>query len=361
MKVTSALLLSALVLSGCGAGETPPSQADAPQAIEVVPVTSELLSTKAPLPGQLLPYESVDLYPKVAGFIQEILVDRGSEVRKGQLLVRLTAPEVIAQQAQTVAALGAAQAKLTADRATYERLSNAAKTPGVVAENDVDISRQTTASDAALVRSAVETAAAARQLGAYLEIRAPFDGVITTRNLQPGALVGPGQPGAQPILQLVTEKRLRLVVAVPEDSVQGAKPGLTISFTLPTAPGRTFDAAITRMAEDMDSRTRTMMVEADVANPSGDLTPGTLATIQWPIQRSYPTLRVPTSAVANDQERQFVIRVSNGTAAWVDVSTGMTVDGNVEVFGKLKPGDLVVRRGTDAIQAGAKVRAVAVK
>ena len=361
MKVAFALLLSALVLGGCGEKDAPASRAEAPRAIEVVPVKSELLWTKAPLPAQLLPYESVDLYPKIAGFVQDVLVDRGSEVRKGQLLVRLTAPEVVAQRAQTVAALGAAQAKLTGDRATYERLANAAKTPGVVAENDVDIARQTTASDAALVRSAAETAVAARQLGAYLEIRAPFDGVITTRNLQPGALVGPGQTGALPILQLVTEKRLRLVVAVPEDSVQAAKPGLTIAFTVSTAPGRTFDAPIARMAEDMNNRTRTMMVEADVDNASGDLTPGTLASVQWPIQRSYPTLRVPTSAVANDQERQFVIRVSNGTTAWVDVSTGMTVEGDVEVFGKLNPGDLVVRQATDALRAGVKIRTVDVK
>lgn len=362
MKLAPALLLSSLLLAGCGS-RAQPLQADAPQAVEVVPVKSEVLSTKVPLPGQLLPYESVDLFPKVAGFIQEIRVDRGAKVRKGDLLVRLTAPEVVAQQGQAAAALGAAQAKLAADNASFERLANAAKTPGVVAENDVNIARQAAASDASLVRSASETATAARQLGAYLEIRAPFDGVVTTRNLHPGALVGPatGQAGALPILQLVTVNRLRLVVAVPENNVQAAKPGGVLAFTVPTAPGRTFQAPITRLAEAVDNRTRTMTVEADVPNPTGELTPGTFATVQWPIQRSYPTLRVPTTAVANDQQRQFVIKVTNGAAAWVDVTTGMTIDTAQEVFGNLTPGDLVVKRGTDAIHPGAKVKPVKAK
>ncbi len=358
MKFAPALLLTALALSACSPKVKAPEPAGGPLATDVVQVTSSVLSTKMVLPAQLLPYESVDLYPKVAGFIQEIRVDRGSRVRKGDLLVRLTAPEVVAQQGQAQAALGVAEAKLASDRATYERLANAARTPGVVAENDVNISKQTAASDAAQVKSAAESAAAARQLGAYLEIRAPFDGVITARNLHPGALVGPstGQAGAPPILQMVTANRLRLVVSVPETSVQSAKPGQSLSFSVPTLPGRTFQAPITRMAQALDNRTRTMGVEADIPNPTGELTPGTFATVQWPVTRGYPTLRVPSSAVANDQQKQFVIKVAGGVASWVEVTTGMSDNGALEVFGALQPGDYVVKRGTDAIKPGAKIK-----
>ncbi|HZZ33430.1 MAG TPA: efflux RND transporter periplasmic adaptor subunit [Phenylobacterium sp.] len=361
MKLAPVLLLSALALSACEAKDkvTAAPAADAPLATDVAPVKSAVLSTKIALPAQLLPYESVDLYAKVSGFIQEIRVDRGARVRKGDLLVRLTAPEVMAQQGQAQGALAAAEAKLAADRATYERLANAANTPGVVAENDVNIARQTAATDTALVKSASESAAAARQLSAYLEIRAPFDGVVTTRNLHPGALVGPsGQAGAQPILQMVTPDRLRLVVSAPETNVQSARPGQALSFTLPTLPGRTFQAPIVRMAEALDNRTRTMAVEADVPNPKGELTSGTYATVQWPVTRSYPTLRVPSSAVANDQQRQFVIKVADGVASWVDVTTGMTDNGALEVFGALQPGDYVVKRGSDAIHPGAKIKPI---
>jgi len=353
-------VLACLALAACN--QTPAPQAAAgPLSVEVAPVKSQLLSTRLALPGQLLPFESVDLYPKVPGFIEDIRVDRGSQVRKGDLLVRLSAPEVVAQQQQAAAGQTAAEARLASDRATYDRLANAAKTPGAVAQNDLNVAKQLAASDAAQAESAAKAAQAAKVMGTYLEVRAPFDGVITTRNLHPGALVGPASSGGQPILQLVTNRRLRLVVAVPEDNIQAAQAGQELAFTVPSLPGQTFHGKIARMAGAVDPRTRTQTIEADLDNADGRLTPGAFATIQWPIQRSQPSLRVPPSAVANDQERNFVIRVENGKAHWVDVKTGMTADGTIEVFGALKAGDQVVRRGTDGIKDGAPVQAVAAK
>ncbi|MGZ3370701.1 MAG: efflux RND transporter periplasmic adaptor subunit [Caulobacteraceae bacterium] len=355
--VALVLILTAGALAACGQKAGPPDQAaTGPLAVEVAPVKSQLLSAKVALPAQLLPYESVDLYPKVGGFIEEIRVDRGSQVKKGELLVRLSAPEVLAQQQQAATGQAAAEAKLASDRATYDRLANAAKTPGAVALNDLNVAKQVTASDAAQADSAAKAAQAARAMSGYLEIRAPFDGVITTRNLHPGALVGPATSGGAPIVQLVTNHRLRLVVSVPEDSVQAAKLGQDLAFTVPSAPGQAFHGKVARMANAVDNRTRTVAVEADLDNADGKLTPGAFATVQWPIQRAQPSLRVPPTAVANDQERNFVIKVEGGKAHWVDVKTGMTADGTIEVFGALQPGDQVVRRGTDAIKDGAAVQ-----
>lgn len=362
MKARICLPLAVLSLGGCGASQTAaPPPSEGPQAVDVAPAKAELLATKLPLPAQLVPYESVDLYPRVAGFVEEVTVDRGSQVRKGQLLVRLSAPEVVAQARQAAAARGAADAKLAADKATYERLANAAKTEGAVAANELNIARELTASDAAQAAAAAQAAKAAKDLGAYLEIRAPFDGVVTARNTHPGALAGPTPGAGPPLLQLVTPHRLRLVVATPEDDVLSAKVGQDLAFTVPADPGQVYHAPIARIAQAVDPKTRTMMVEADVRNADGALAPGAFATVQWPVQRAKPTLRVPSSAVANDQERQFVIKVSGGAAHWVDVKTGMTVDGAVEVFGALQPGDLVVKRGTDAIKDGTKIRANPIK
>ena len=362
VRGTLVLLLSCASLAACGQkAAAPQPAATGPQTVEVVPVKSELLSTKLALPAQLLPYESVDLYPKVGGFIEEIRVDRGSQVKKGELLVRLSAPEVVAQQQQAVAAQAAADAKLSSDKATYDRLVNAAKTPGAVALNDVNVAKQLVASDAAQADAAGKAAQAARAMGAYLDIRAPFDGVITTRNLHPGALVGPATSGAQPILQLVTHHRLRLTVAVPEDNVQAAKVGQDLAFTVPSLPGQTFHGKVARMADAVDARTRTVAMEADIDNADGRLQPGAFATVQWPIQRAQPTLRVPPSAVTNDQERNFVIKVEGGKAHWIDVKTGMTTGGTIEVFGDLQPGDQVVRRGTDAIKDGSALQPATAK
>jgi len=197
----------------------------------------------------------------------------------------------------------------------------------------------------------------------YLTIEAPFDGVVTTRNLHPGALVGPasGPGGATPIVQIVDTDRLRLVVPVPEAQAGAMKEGQEVDFTVPAYPGQTFHAPIARISHDFDVNTRTMPVELDVQNRDGRLSPGSFAAVTWPVQRGYPTLFVPTTAVTSDQQHSFVIRVRNGKAEWVTVQTGQGVNTDVEVFGGLQAGDEVVRTASDSIRNGQAVGTKAAK
>jgi RND family efflux transporter MFP subunit len=294
-------------------------------------------------------------------------------VHKGELIIRLSAPELVAQRAQAESALRAAesqlttaQAKLAADHGTYLHLASAAKTPGVVAENDLMIASQTASADQGQVQSAESNVAAARdtlrsvtQLESYLEIHAPFDGIVTTRNLHPGALVGPasGPSGTMPIVQIVDTDHLRLVVPVPEAYVGEMHVGLPVAFTVPAYPGETFHAPIARISRDVEPNTRTMPVELDVHSSDGRLSPGSFSSVQWPVDRALPTLFVPVSAIANDQQRTFVERVRNGKTEWVDVVTGLAVNDNIEIFGELQPGDEIIRNATDAIRPGQQVKA----
>jgi membrane fusion protein (multidrug efflux system) len=371
------LMLAALGCNTSPSNKAPdqkaaPASAIAPTAVSTVPAASRKLHTTVNLPAQLIPYESVDIYPKVTGFVQTVTVDRGSRVRRGQLLVRLTAPELSSQRAQAEAAvraaqsqLATAQAKLASDNGTYLHMVAAAKTPGVIAENDVMVANQTVSADKGMVEAAEENVAAARdavrsvsQTESYLDITAPFDGVVTTRNLHPGALIGPasGQAGAQPILQIVNDHRLRLVVPVPEALVGEMKPGQLVSFTVPAYPAQPFKAPITRISHEVDQKTRTMAVELDVLNRDGKLSPGSFSNVPWPVDRSSPTLFVPASAVTTDQQHTFVIRVTDNRAEWVTVQTGQTVGTDIEIFGELKTGDQVVKSATDAIHSGDKLQ-----
>lgn len=378
----SFLASSVLLLAPLGCNTAPPAAAgskaapapppNAPTAVVIVPVVSRKLETTISLPAQLVPYESVDIYPKVTGFVQTVTVDRGSHVWRGQLLVRLTAPELSSQRSQAEAAvraaqsqLAAAEAKLASDNGTYLHMVAAAKTPGVLAENDVTVAGQTVSADNGLVAAAKQNVAAAQeavrsvsQTESYLNITAPFDGVVTTRNLHPGALIGPasGQAGAQPILQIADERRLRLVVPVPEAQVGTMTKGQQVSFTVPAYPGQTFKAPIQRISGEVAQGTRTMPVELDVQNRDGKLSPGSFTTATWPLQRGYPTLFVPASSVTTDQQHTFVIRVQNNTAQWVTIQTGQTVVGEIEVFGDLKADDQVVKAASDAIHSGDKVQ-----
>jgi len=372
--IASAVLLLVALLTGC-AQHSVSQQAQgaqsssSPQPVNVAAVESQKLNTTLSLPAQALAYEGVDIYPKVTGFIEDIRVDRGSRVKNGELIIRLSAPELVAQRAQAEAAiqtaqsqLSSAQAKLAADEGTYQHLAAAAKTPGVVAVNDVQVAQQTAAADKAQVQAAEDNIRAARetlrsiaQLESYLDIRAPFDGIVTARNMHPGALVGPssGQSGLQPIVHIDSIGRLRLVVPIPESYVSGMREGQQVAFTVPAFPGQIFHAPIARISHDIDPRTRTMAVELDVRSPQ--ITPGTFASVQWPIQRTYPTLFVPATAITTNLQRTFVIRVSNGKAEWVDVKGGATVNGKTEVFGDLKSGDQVVARASDELAPGTAV------
>jgi RND family efflux transporter MFP subunit len=367
----------ALLLSICGCNGNPQPAANKQaepdaQTVEVVPVTSQKLATVFTLPAQLVPFETVDIYPKVTGFMDMIRVDRGSRVHKGELIIRLSAPELVAQRAQAESALRAAEsqptsvkAKLASDQGAYLHMASAAKTPGVVAENDVMVASQIASADQGQVQSAENNVAEARdalhsvaQLESYLSIHAPFDGIVTTRNLHPGALVGPasGRSGTLPLVQIVDTGHLRLIVPVPEAYVGEMQTGQQVVFSVPAYPGQTFHAPIARISHDVDPNNRTMPVELDVQSKDGRLSPGSFSTVQWPVHRAAPTMFVPVSAVTNDQQRTFVERVRNGKTESVDVVTGLSVNGNIEVFGDLTPADEVIRNATDAIRPGQQVK-----
>jgi RND family efflux transporter MFP subunit len=346
------------------------ASAAAQAPVEVVRVVSKPVERQVKLPGEFEPYMAVPIFARVTGFVRDMSVDRGSSVKRGQLLATLEAPEMLAQIVEAESKTHAlelqraeAEAKLAAAQSTYDRLKAASATPGVVAENDVVVAQKTAEAAQSLVRSyensikaAQAQAQAVKDLGQYLQIRAPFDGIITERNVHPGALVGPGT-ASTPLLRLHQISRLRLVVAVPEALVGGIVKDARVAFTVPAYPGETFYGVVSLVSHDLDEKSRSMAVELDVKNPDLRLGAGMYPEVQWPVRRPQPSLLVPPTSVVTTTERTFVIRVSNGVAQWVNVGRGARVGDMVEVFGPLKEGDTIVRRGTDEIRDGSKVAA----
>lgn len=344
------------------------ASAAAQAPVEVVRVVSKPVERQVKLPGEFEPYMAVPIFARVTGFVRDVSVDRGSSVKRGQLLATLEAPEMLAQIVEAESKMHAlelqraeAEAKLAAAQSTYDRLKAASATPGVVAENDVVVAQKTAEAAQSLVRSyensikaAQAQAQAVKDLGQYLQIRAPFDGIITERNVHPGALVGPGT-ASTPLLRLHQISRLRLVVAVPEALVGGIVKDARVAFTVPAYPGETFYGVVSLVSHDLDEKSRSMAVELDVKNPDLRLGAGMYPEVQWPVRRPQPSLLVPPTSVVTTTERTFVIRVSNGVAQWVNVGRGARVGDMVEVFGPLKEGDTIVRRGTDEIRDGSKV------
>jgi membrane fusion protein (multidrug efflux system) len=366
------LMVAAAACSGAttsGTGATAPAD---PVTVDVAKVVEQPLNVELSLPGELTAFQSVAIYPRVSGFVKAVHVDRGSRVRAGDVLVTLEAPEVIAQRAEAQSKLQGAEAQLSvvrakaeADRGTFEKLKSASATPGVVAGNDLVVAEKAAEAGQSQIVSAQQSIEAARQslnalrdMEGYLRLTAPFDGVITERNVHPGALVGPASAStsAAPLLRLVQNQRLRLVVPVPEAYTSQMKPGTSISFTVAAYPGATFSGTAARIAQAVDVTTRTMAVELDVMNGDGRLAPGTFSQVRWPIHRSAPSLFVPATSVATTTDRTFVIRIRDGKTEWVDVKTGLTSGPQVEVFGDLRVGDPIVGRATDELRPGTQVR-----
>ena len=375
-RLLGIVLIATIAVSyaGCGNPSDAPSPAAAPgpPTIDVVRVVEQPLDVELSLPGELTAYQMVAIYPRVTGFVKSVAVDRGSRVRAGDVLAILDAPEVVAQRSEAQSKLRAAEAQLAvararadADKSTFERYKAASATPGVVAGNDVVIAEKTADASQSQIISAQQTVEASRQalnairdMEGYLRVTAPFAGVITERNVHPGALVGPSSAttASTPMLRLVENTRLRLVVPVPESYTSELKAGTLIPFSVAAYPGQSFSGKVARIAQAVDVSTRTMAVEVDVANNDTRLSPGTFCQVHWPVRRSKPSLFVPSTSVAATTDRTFVIRVRGGETEWVDVRTGLTSGALVEVFGDLSPGDEIVGRGTDELRPGTEVR-----
>jgi RND family efflux transporter MFP subunit len=364
------LTTRSVIVALCGCLSILTAQNSAVVSTELTKVVSQQLSKTTNIPGELKPFQAVDLHAKVTGFVETVNVDRGSRVKTGDVLALMVAPEMEARRAEAEARIATAEAELSQAEATlagsegtYKRLEEASKTPGVVAGNDVVLAEKAAEANrarvGALQKSILSAKAALRAVEetlAYLRVSAPFDGVISARQAHPGSLVGPEGSGRMPLFRIEQIHRLRLVAPVPEAFTQSIRKGTRVSFTVPAFPGQTFAGVVSRPAYSLDPQTRTMPVELDVDNGSGRLAPGMYAEIAWPISRGSESLFVPASAIKATTERIFVVRVRDGKAEWVDVRRGSTEGQLVEVSGNLQAGDTVVLRATDEIRPGATVQ-----
>jgi membrane fusion protein (multidrug efflux system) len=357
-------ILAAAALTAILQAQAPPAQTS-----DVAPVVTKPMVRTIELPGEFQPFQSVAIHAKVRGYVERIVVDRGSMVKQGDLIAELSAPEMksaIAEGQSKVLAVDSeriqAEAQLAAARANLDFLKKAAATPGAIAgadliqaQNQIDAAQALVQTKQQAKQAAESVVEAQKDLEAYLRITAPFDGIVTERLIHPGALVG---PGADPVLVVIQEiAHLRLTVAVPEENTSGISPGAKVEFHVPAYPDRTYSGTVARVSHALDVSTRTMPVELDVLNRDGSLAPGMYPAVKWPVRASKPSLLVPKASVVTTTERTFVVRDRGGRAEWVDVRKGASDGDLIEVSGNLKAGDLVVRRATDEIREGDAIAA----
>jgi membrane fusion protein (multidrug efflux system) len=335
----------------------------APAHVELAKVESHSSAQTVALTAELAPFLQTDIEARSPGYVEKVLVDRGSLVRRGQLLVQLSAPEVNSQTAaseatlhQAEAELAQAEAQAAAAESTAARMQEAAKTPGAVAENEVlQVQKQRDAAVAlvesrkASVLTAKERLQMSRAMESYLRVTAPFDGMITDRFVNPGMLIDGGHT---PLLKLQQVDHLRLIVPVPETYTGSIVRGMSASFHVPARSGRNYTAKVARIPNALDQKSRAMMVELDVYNKDNSLAPGMYPTVDWPVSTGENLLFVPGTSIVTTTERTFVIASINGKAHWVDVRKGPAVGDSISVRGSIAAGQEVVKRATDEIREG---------
>jgi len=352
-----AALASALLIlaASCGTRHTEAATDKAP-ALETFQLQKEKLSSELQLPAELTGFQQVDLYAKVTGFVQELKVDIGSQVTKGQLLITLEAPEISSQLAASESRMKSQEAIYIASRSNYNRLLETSKTAGTVSQNELEQADARRNSDLAQWEAAKASYKEIRIMQSYLEIRAPFSGIVTYRAVNPGAYVGPSGKGSEfPLLTIQEQQKLRLAVSIPELYTGYLKKGDELSFRVKSLMGETFRGQIARMAGALDLRLRSERIEMDVNNTSKRLLPGMVAEVLLPLTGRDSTFVVPKSAVVNSGEGIYVIRVSGGKTQRVEVVKGREVSDKLEIFGNLSPKDVLIKLASEEIRDGMKV------
>jgi RND family efflux transporter MFP subunit len=309
------------------------------------------------MPGELIAFQQVDLYAKVNSFVKTLTVDVGSEVKAGQLLATMEAPEINSQLSGAESRLKSLEAIYIASKANYKRLLETSKTPGTISPNDLDQALAKQESDYAQFQAAKAAYNEITDNRNYLQIRAPFNGVITARNVSAGAYVGPSGKGSElPLFTLQEQKKLRLVVAVPENYSAFISNRNEVNFSVRSLPGKTFTAKVQRLAGALDSRLRSQRIEMDVANNNKQLLPGMVAEISIPLPAQDSSFIVPETAIINAAEGVFIIKVNNGKTDWIRVKKGRTQQEKTEVFGSLVAGDSIITKANEEIRNGAPIK-----
>jgi membrane fusion protein, multidrug efflux system len=358
---SSACLCVALcvVAAGCGSREGDPSSARSLPSVSVVRPERGAMTRSVTLPGDLVGLYESALHAKVTGYLKSIRVDKGDWVKKGEVLAEIEVPE-LEQKLQR------ARANLAVRRGTYERLRRVWQTDQrLVAREDVDIAQGQFEEAKAEVQEL-------EALVGYTHIVAPFDGVVTARFVDPGALIqasghggssemegsSPGKGNSVPIVTLSDIDTLRVYVYVPEEETSLIKAGMPVTLRLREFPGREFTASVTRFATALDLSTRTMLVEADIENPKRELYPGMYADVLIELARHDSALKLPASAIGGSGDASFVYIVREGHLARVPVTTGFTHEGSVEIASGLSGDESVVGTVTPDLTEGEAVRAV---
>ncbi|PVD51506.1 efflux RND transporter periplasmic adaptor subunit [Terrimonas sp.] len=353
-KQTGVLFVTAIILltiAGCSSSEKkqrPVIEQHIKPDYTTVPVQLMNPAYEISLPANLEPYEQVAVHAKVQGFVQKIFADRGSYVRKGQLLAILEAPEINQKYLSDKSSEQKVYSDYVYAKQAYDRLTEASATAGSVAAIELERAKSIMESAKSAYEASKAGTQGTAQLQNYLRITSPFDGVVTERNISEGALTGAGT--TQALFKIAQGNKLRLVLAVPEKHAASIQKNTKATFTVSARPGKIFNTMLSRTSVLLDQQDRSLTLEFDVDNHSGELQGGDYAQVNLKLQRQSPSCWVPRNCVLNTQTGTFVLTLKNENVKRIAVKEGIRTDTHTEIFGEISDHDQVIVNPTEEMK-----------
>ena len=320
-----------------------------PVAYELATVEKAGVSTTIKLPAELAAYQEVSIFPKINGYVKTVMVDIGSRVSKGKLLMELEAPELQQAVLQAKEKYVRSKTDFSIDKEHYGRFLEASATAGAISPLDLSTLKAKMESDSVLCNAEKINWQMQETLLGYLKVIAPFNGVITERNVHPGALVSAASKD-KPMLELKEIDHLRLQIDVPGDMASVLKDNDTVSFYVSSLKGRKMTGIISRRSMNVNAQYRSERMEIDVPNKDGQLSSGMYADVIIHSKGNVNALSVPRSAVVTSTERKYVLLSRNSKITKVDISTGNETASKIEIYGLLNAGDTVILNANDEIK-----------
>lgn len=366
-RIASVLILATIsipiwrLVTNHAKAHTVETLAPAAQPVAAARVSREDLFNEITIPAEFRPYLKVELHAKVSGYVDQINVDIGDQVKTGQLLARLEVPELRDELARAKAAEKRAQADYKDSHLIYTRLLAVDKAhPNLVAQQELDAAEAKDGTTEAAIAGAKAEVERDQTLLAYTRITAPFDGVITHRYADPGSLIQAGTASdtqSMPLVCLSDNYRLRLDFPVSVAYVKDIQLGDQVEVRVESLKGKPFTGTISRFTQKVDEDTRTMITEIEVPNPKLELMPGMYATVVLKVERRPQALAIPTEAISADKKNSVYVVNSEQEIEERPVTLGLETPDKYEVVAGLKEGDLVMVGARSKVKPGQKVEA----
>ena len=327
------------------------SRAAGRPSVSVVKAATAPLATELLLPASLQPIQEASIYARTDGYIARLLVDLGDQVKAGQPLAIIEGPEVDQALNQSRAALEQARANLELARSSATRWTDLG-TQNAVPQQEIDEKQAAFAARKADVAAAEANVSRLTQLKAYQTITAPFDGAISARNVDVGALITAGSSGRE-LFRLAQTGTLRVYINVPQTYFRSLHPGLEVDVLLNEFPGRVFPGKVARLAGALDAATRTLVAEIQIPNEAGEVLAGMFGQVRLRLRASTPPLVIPSNAVMLGTAGPTVATVDSADKIHLmKVKLGRDFGSQVEIAEGLTAGDHVVTNPSDTLSDG---------